>query len=99
VLRREILLNPEAMPLLILLTDGAGNVSLTDLPPQDEALKICDLLHSGQVHSVVINMEHPAYDRGLAQGLADCLHAPCYRLAELKAAELYRAVREEIEKT
>lgn len=96
VLRREMRLNPEAMPLLILLTDGAGNVSLTDLPPQEEALKVCELLHAGQVHSVVINMEHPAYDRGLAQGLADSLHAPCYRLAELKAAELYRAVREEI---
>jgi magnesium chelatase subunit D len=99
VLRREMRLNPEAMPLLILLTDGAGNVSLTDLPPQDEALKICELLHAGQVHSVVINMEHPAYDRGLAQGLADSLRAGCYRLAELKAAELYRAVREQIDKS
>lgn len=97
--RREMRLTPESMPLLILLTDGAGNVSLTDLAPQDEALKICELIHAAQIHSVVINMEHPAYDRGLAQDLAASLHAPCYRLAELKAAELYRAVREEIQKS
>ncbi len=99
VFRRERRLNPEAMPLLILLTDGAGNVSLTDLAPQDEALQLCELVHADQIHSVVINMEHPAYDRGLAQGLADCLHSPCYRLAELKAAELYKAVRDEMDKS
>jgi magnesium chelatase subunit D len=85
------------MPLLILLTDGAGNVSLADLPPQEEALKICDLIHAASIHSVVINMEHPSYDRGLAQGLAEVLRGPCYRLAELKAAELYRAVREHLD--
>jgi hypothetical protein len=42
-------------------------------------------------------MEHPSYDRGLAQGLAEALRGPCYRLAELKATELYRAVRERLE--
>jgi Mg-chelatase subunit ChlD len=97
VFRREMRLNPESMPLLILLTDGAGNVAMTELPPQEEALKVGDLIHAGGVHSVVINMEHPAYDRGLAQGLADVMHGPCYRLAELKAVELYRAVRQELD--
>jgi Mg-chelatase subunit ChlD len=37
VFRRELRLHPEAMPLMILLTDGAGNVSLTETPPQEEA--------------------------------------------------------------
>jgi len=97
VFHREMRLNPEAMPLLILLTDGAGNVALTDLPPQEEALKIGDLIHAAGIHSVVINMEHPSYDRGLAQGLADVLHGPCYHLAEIKATELYRAVRERLD--
>ncbi len=35
--RRELRLHPKAMPLMILLTDGAGNVSLTETPPQEEA--------------------------------------------------------------
>jgi hypothetical protein len=45
----------------------------------------------------VINMEHEAYDRGLARNLAEALGGPCYCLAELKAAELYRTVRDELE--
>jgi magnesium chelatase subunit D len=95
--RRELRLHAEAMPLMILLTDGAGNVSLTETPPQEEAHKIADLIHKAGIHSVVINMEHEAYDRGLAQNLAYALDGPCYCLAELKASELYRTVREELD--
>jgi len=39
VCKREIRHNPEVKPLMILLTDGAGNVSMTDLPAQEEGLK------------------------------------------------------------
>jgi magnesium chelatase subunit D len=95
--RRELRLHPKAMPLMILLTDGAGNVSLTDTPPQEEAQKVADLVRRAGIHSVVVNMEHQAYDRGLASNLALTMGAPCYCLAELKATELYRTVREELE--
>jgi Mg-chelatase subunit ChlD len=97
VFRRELRLQREAMPMMFLLTDGAGNVSLTDTPPQEEAQKVADLIHRAGIHSVVINMEHEAYDRGLARSLAVGLGGPCYCLAELRAAELYRTVREELE--
>jgi Mg-chelatase subunit ChlD len=95
--RREMRLHPKAMPLMILLTDGAGNVSLTETPPQEEAQKIANLIHRARIHSVVINMEHEAYDRGLAAELARALEGPCYCLAELRARELYETVREELE--
>jgi Mg-chelatase subunit ChlD len=94
--RRELRLQPEAMPLLILLTDGAGNVSLTNTPPQEETYKIADFIRRAGIHSVVVNMEHPAYDRGLARDVARALGGPCYCLAELKAVELYRTVREQL---
>ncbi len=97
VFRRELRLHPRAMPLMILLTDGAGNVPLTDTPPQEEAYKIADLIHRTGIHSVVINMEHAAYDRGLAANLARALDGPCYCLAELRATELYRTVRDELD--
>jgi magnesium chelatase subunit D len=97
VFGRELRLHPKAMPLMILLTDGAGNVSLTETPPQEEAQKIADLIQESGIHSVVINMEHEAYDRGLAASLATALDGPCYCLAELRARELYRTVRDELD--
>ncbi len=95
--RRELRLHPKAMPLMILLTDGAGNVSLTETPPQEEAHKIADMIHRAGINSVVVNMEHEAYDRGLARHLAQALDGPCYCHGELKAAELYRRVRDELD--
>jgi len=95
-LQQEKLSHPDVLPLMILLTDGAGNVSMGALPPQEEAHQVADLLKSQDVRSVVINMEHAAFDQGLARGLADRLGGPCYTLQELKAEHLYRAVRDEL---
>ena len=96
VISRERILHPDVNPLMILLTDGAGNVPMTHLPPQEESNRLANQIAEDNIHSVVINMEHAAFDQGLAQNLADHLDAPCYTLSELKAETLYQAVREEM---
>jgi Mg-chelatase subunit ChlD len=96
IIQRERILHPDINPLLILLTDGAGNVSMTNLPPQEEARRLADQINDDHIRSVVINMEHAAFDQGLAQALADHLKGPCYTLSELKAETLYQKVREEM---
>jgi magnesium chelatase subunit D len=95
--QQDKLAHPDAIPLMIVLTDGAGNVSMSSLPPQDEAHRVADLLREAEIRSVVINMEHAAFDQGLAKQLADRLGAPCYTLSELRAEHLYQAVRQEID--
>ncbi len=96
VLKREKMLHPDVQPLLIVLTDGAGNVSMSTLPPQEEAHSLAGEIAEEKIRSVVINMEHVAFDQGLAQALADHLKAPCYTLNELKAESLYHTVRQEM---
>jgi magnesium chelatase subunit D len=97
VIKRERILHPDVQPLLILLTDGAGNVSIGSMSPQEEAHRLAEEIAEGEIRSVVINMEHAAFDQGLAQALAEHLSAPCYTLHELKAETLYQAVRDEID--
>jgi magnesium chelatase subunit D len=96
VIIRELRQHPDLMPLMVLLTDGAGNVSMTNLPPQEEAYRIAEMFPQAHIRSVVINMEHEAFDQGLAQALAEHLEAPCYTLAELKAEALLQTVRGEL---
>jgi magnesium chelatase subunit ChlD-like protein len=96
ILRQEKYLHPDVEPLLIVLTDGAGNVSIGPLPPQDEAQHFAEIIATEEVKSIVINMEHAAFDQGLAQQLANHLKAPCYTLGELKAESLYHTVRQEM---
>lgn len=97
VLKKESYTHPDVMPLMILLTDGAGNVSMTELPPQAEAHRIAHMIREIGVRSVVINMEHAAFDQGLAQLLAEQLDAPCHALADLRADTLYRTVLDELD--
>ncbi len=97
VLTRERLLHPDVAPLVILLTDGAGNVSISSLPPQEEAHRLANEIADDKIRCVVINMEHAAFDQGLAQALAEHLKAPCYTLNEIKAETLYHTVREEMD--
>jgi Mg-chelatase subunit ChlD len=94
--QKEKAVHKEVLPLLILLTDGAGNVSMGDLPPQQEAHQVADKIREAGIRAVVINMEHAAFDQGLANALAEHLGGPCYTLHELKADQLYRTVRQEM---
>lgn len=97
IIQRERHVHPDILPLMILLTDGAGNVSQSTLPPQEEAFLYADRISQENIHSVVINMENAVFDQGLSQALADRMNAPCYSLQELKAENLYRTVRDEID--
>jgi magnesium chelatase subunit D len=96
VITRELRQSPELVPLMVLLTDGAGNVSMTDMPPQEEAFQVAKAFPQTDIRSIVINMEHEAFDQGLAQALAEHLEGPCYNLADLRADTLLRTVREEL---
>lgn len=101
LLSREVLLrykriHPELRPMMILLTDGAGNVSVTGLSPDEEARQAAHVIRNDKIRSVVINMEDPILDSGLARSLAEELGATCYTFAELQAATLYRTVKAEL---
>jgi magnesium chelatase subunit D len=96
VLMREKRLHPDVQPLLLVMTDGAGNVSVGTMAPQEESFRFAEGIADQHVRSVVVNMEHAAFDQGLAQELADHLEAPCYSLGEIKAENLYHTVREQM---
>jgi Mg-chelatase subunit ChlD len=96
VVTREKTLHPDILPLLIILTDGAGNVAMGTGSPQAEAHQIAEQIALEDIHSVVINMEHENFDQGLAQNLAVHMNAPCYTLKDLRSETLYRTVQNEI---
>ena len=96
IVQHERRRSPEVVPLMVILTDGAGNVSLGELPAQEEAYRIAAQIREAKIRAVVINMETAAFDQGLAQSLAEHLDGPCYSLAGLQADTLLRTVQEEL---
>jgi len=87
--------NPEVRPLLILLTDGIGNVSVSGRTPDEEARQIARNIRAQRIQSVVINMGNPSVETGQARALAGALGAPCHSEADLHAEKLYRKVKAE----
>jgi magnesium chelatase subunit D len=97
-IKQELLRHPDLEPLMVILTDGAGNVSMGDMPPQEEAYLLAEQLRDAEVRSVVINMEDARFDQGLAQSLAEHLAGECYNLASLQADTLLQTVQGELRK-
>lgn len=87
--------DPEVLPLMVVLTDGQANVSLTGMRPQEEAYRIADFIAEAGVEAIVIDTEHPSFVRGLAQALAQHLTASYYHIADLGDQALVDVVRQQ----
>ena len=96
VLARARRQDAEVMPLMVMLTDGQANVAMGDLPPQSEAYALADFVAAQEIHAVVIDTEHPVFERGLARSLAEHLKGSYYRLDDLREGGLAELVRAEL---
>jgi Mg-chelatase subunit ChlD len=96
VLTRHKQSHPEVRPLLVLLTDAAANVSVSELSPEEEAHRVARMIRAEQIRSILINLENPALESGHARALAAELGARCLTVAELKGEKLYALVKREI---
>jgi len=94
--KQESVRHPELTPLVVVLTDGAGNVSMGEQPPQQEAYVIAEEMQAADMHTVVINMETPKFDQGLAQALAEHLGGECYTLDALQSDALVKMVQDQV---
>ncbi len=87
----------EILPLMVLLTDGQANVSISNLPPQQEAYQIADLIAARAIRAIVIDTEQPTFERGLSRQLAEHLKGAYYRLEDLRDGGLEQAVRRQMQ--
>jgi magnesium chelatase subunit D len=86
--------NSSNPPLLVLLTDGKGNVPLADGgDPWREALALAELLAERRVPALVIDTENGYLRLGRAAQLATALGAECLTLEQLSADSLALTVR------
>ncbi|TDA64025.1 MAG: putative cobaltochelatase [Clostridia bacterium] len=96
VTRAHLLKDPDLTPLVIVVSDGRGNVGLGQGKPWDEVRQVADLIRREErIKVLVVDVEKDGFLAfGLARELAGVLEAGHYQIEALKADTLVRAVRD-----
>lgn len=82
------------VPAMVVITDGKANVSFgSGLDPWRESRIAAQRVAAAGVRTLVIDTEEGFVQLGYARKLADDLQGSYYRLAELEADHIERAVR------
>ncbi len=88
--------DPDIIPVMVLLSDGRGNVSMEGGDPFKEALKISDKIAYEGIQSIVIDTEQDFIKLKLVEDIAKTMKASYFRLEELKADEISQVVKNNI---
>jgi magnesium chelatase subunit D len=94
VLKKEKELNKNAIPLLILLSDGKANVSIGSGKPVEEAKQIATLIKASGIKSFVIDAEQSFIGLGFAREISNELGARYMKLEELRAQDIVDGIRD-----
>lgn len=88
--------DPNISPLLIIISDGKGNVSTGIDKPLAEARRAAEMISAEErIKALVIDVEKNGFlTFGLARELAQILGAGYYKIDDLKADTLVQAVRQ-----
>lgn len=97
--KTEIFKEPNISPMMIIISDGKGNVSVTGEKPLKEVAKIAETIREEErIKTLVIDVEKKnLISFHLAKELAKNLGAQYYKIDDLKADTLVQAVRNNME--
>lgn len=96
VAKAHLYKDPHTSPLLIVVSDGKGNVSLGEEKPLVEARRAAEIIRNDErIKALVIDVEKGTFlTFGLARELALTLGADYYKIEDLKADTLVQAIKQ-----
>ncbi|MCL0079961.1 putative cobaltochelatase [Dehalococcoidia bacterium] len=83
----------QVLPLLVLVSDGKGNVSLNGGDPIEEARRIAQEIRAANIRSIVVDTEQGFVTLGLVEQISTELGGTYIRLEELKSEPIISAVQ------
>ena len=93
VIETERIKDRDVLPLVVLLSDGRGNVALGQDSPLDEAYAAAGIIGDDKIPSVVVDTESGFIRLGMVQPVAEAMGAQYLKLEDLRADNLAEAVR------
>lgn len=96
VLKAAIKKDPDIIPVMVLVSDGRGNVSFQGDDPHKEALEMAEKIALEGIQTIVIDTEQDYIKLHLAEEIAKRMDASYYKLEDLKADEIFTLVKDNI---
>jgi len=96
VLKAAIKKDPDIIPVMVLVSDGRGNVSFQGDDPHKEALEMAEKISLEGIQTIVIDTEQDYIKLHLAEEIAKRMDASYYKLEDLKADEIFTLVKDNI---
>lgn len=96
VFEKEIKQHPRDKMFMILISDGKGNVSMSDRKPMEEASLISSEIKGLNISSLVIDTEGSTISLGYSKRIADRLGGKYVRLDEMESSLIAEVTRKEI---
>ncbi|MBT8763231.1 putative cobaltochelatase [Desulfohalobiaceae bacterium Ax17] len=98
VLDVQLRKDPNTYPLMVLVSDGKANVSLSGRKPLEEVMELATIIRNdNRIRSVVIDVEKSGLITfGLAKEIALKLGAQYFKIEDLKAATLVDVLKEDV---
>ena len=94
IIESERIKDRDVMPLVVLLSDGRGNVAIGSDSPLDEAYSAAGIIGEDKIPSVVVDTESGFIKLGMVQPVADAMGAQYLKLEDLQADSLADVVRQ-----
>jgi magnesium chelatase subunit D len=91
---REIKQHPHDRMVLVLISDGKGNTSMSSMSPLDESMMIAAEIGALNVSSLVLDTETGAVRLGYSQKLAQSLRGRCMALEDIESSVIASSVRQ-----
>ncbi len=94
LLKKEKAKYPQDAFLLVLISDGKANISLSGRPPVAEAKDLAGQIRGLGINALILDTERYWHEAGCLQELKQLLNCPLYTIESLRAPEVVAKITE-----
>ena len=96
IMKNEIRKDKEIVPLIVFLSDGKGNFSVSGKDPVKESIEMAEKIKNDGIRAIVIDTEEGFIKLEMAKTLSDAMKADYYKLENLKSEDVLKLIKDNI---
>ena len=96
IMKNEIRKDKEIVPLIVFLSDGKGNFSVSGKDPVKESIEMAEKIKNDGIRVIVIDTEEGFIKLEMAKTLSEVMKAEYYKLENLRSEDMLKLIKDNI---